>query len=616
MVTPDWDAPARSEITIDPERPDFRFRLARPLDRLAATIIDVGVVLTPIFFLLGAPLKRGLTLGILVNSESDMLTAISGLGVLAFVLSVVYQAVSLYLFGMTFGKRVLAVRVVPVFRDQSLTFTDCLVRATTWTLELALLGLPWLAVFANPRRRVLHDRVSDTVVVALANEVATAPTPTERSLVRATFAIVTALGLAVGVNALRGATESLRAESALLAMSDKNLHECEVVGENVGAGDHARLNRAMTLYAAGLADRSCLESEVEREAAMDVPVAPVTYLAQAFVHADDAEVSNSYLDQVCSDAPDGPECAMSQLVGSWSEENWPAVEQTLKTAPRGSGYLEVWGVRHYMKQARYGEALALLDDLIARHELADFSLGQRVKALFNSFRESEAQAALTQALVALPEGDGHDLGAWMCAQQLQNGCAALEAPACRALSSKDISFADPNETLAQVIRMECRGSMDYLALSESAADTSWQDFFRANLKREREDRAAAASLFTKLIRDENTPEPLRIEAARRFLQFANVHQVDAMVETWRGFESRESWVKLGNILFARLAETKNSDLALKVARHLMNGEALSPRGLGALQAMIDVGGSAERRPASAKVREQVKQLVDALGDSK
>ncbi len=47
----------------------------------------------------------------------------------------------------------------------------------------------------------------------------------------------------------------------------------------------------MTLYAAGLADRECLEAEVEREIALQVPVGPVTYLAQAFVYADDAEVS-------------------------------------------------------------------------------------------------------------------------------------------------------------------------------------------------------------------------------------------------------------------------------------------------------------------------------------
>src|SRR5437868_15209151 len=98
-------------------------------------------------------------------------------------------------------------------------------------------------------------------------------------------------------------------------MVEREIGACEVVSKNMeeesateNEDPHLRLSKAMTLYAAGLADRSCLEAEVEHEMAVQVPVGPITYLAQAFVYADDPETSNSYLDEVCEEAPSSVEC--------------------------------------------------------------------------------------------------------------------------------------------------------------------------------------------------------------------------------------------------------------------------------------------------------------------
>jgi hypothetical protein len=293
------------------------------------------------------------------------------------------------------------------------------------------------------------------------------------------------------------------------------------------------------------------------------------------------------------------------------------VDQILKTAPKGSGYLEVWGVRHYMKQAQYASALALLDGLLPRRELSDFNMIERVKALFSGYQEAEAQVAFDQAVAALPDEETHDLSAWMCARQLQNGCEAVSGIACRTLARDTqgpISFDDSTETLARVLSKECKtaGQVDYLKLSDAATDSpEWKWFFMANLKRQREDRSAAASLFAKVIEDAQAPDALRVEATRRLAQFATPKQMENVVGLWARFDSKEAWVRAGNLLFNRLVEQRNSRLALKVAHHLMNWQSLSPKGMTLLASLTD--SSINRRmPASVTGREPVKQLLNGL----
>ena len=622
MVIPDWNGGPRTpkiEITLENKVPHAR---ARPVDRLAATIIDIFVFLVPIYILLSAPLKRSLATQFILGAESDFFVTISALVLVAVILIVIYQTSMLFLFGTTLGKRLFNLRVVSMFEASPITLWDAFFRSWLWIAEAACLGLPWLSVFSDGHRRVLHDRATNTMVITdQPRAAASVPALWERSLVRAVFSFCLAIVAVVLIGEMRGVSERLHMEGVLFSAAEKEAGECEVVTQNmteVDSQDHSRLSMAMSLYAAGLADRSCLEAEVEREVALQVPISGVTYLAQAFIYADDGEVSNAYLDRVCADAPGSLECSMSQLVSSWSDEDWQAVEEILRAAPKGSGYLEVWGIRHYMKQAQYASALGLLDTLVSRRELSEFSLSQRVKALFNNYREAEARVALQQAMVALPEEEGRDLGTWMCAQQLQNSCEALSSPACRGLPkwSVDLNYDNASETLARVLARECEGpgQLDFTDLSDSAESEIWRTFFRANLKKERRDRSAAVELFARVVDAPEAPELVRLDAIRRLAQLATPRQMDRVLRMWSSFESRESWVKAGNMLFSQLAEQKNADLALKVARHLTSHESLSPKSKSILLSMATTAGSEERKPASVKMREPIRQMLDSVGE--
>jgi uncharacterized RDD family membrane protein YckC len=609
MVIPDWTPARPPKIEFEPAKnPTFvSENMARPVDRLAAVIVDVSVLLVPIFILLSAPFKRWLMASFILGSEPDFLAMLLIMAFMGVVLVVSYQATFHYFMGATLGKMLFNLRVKPAFANDRLTFFSCVGRSLVWILEFVFLGLPLLSVFTNRQRRTLHDRISDTCVVAQDGAGTIAPNYLERGLVRGFVgACILFLGL-IGTVQAHHIFDKMKVEHGLSAAFEKEFGECEVVSKNISSdddGDHARLELAMSLYAAGLAERSCLELELEREMSAQVSVGGITYLAQAFVNADDAEVSNSYLDQVCEDGPHTVECTMSKVVSRWSEEDWGAVEELLGHADRGSGYLEVWAVRHHMKQGHYQEALAFLDSLSDHRELAEFSLVQRVKAYYDSYKAPEAQVALAQALPSLPKEDADDISAWMCAQDLQNGCAALNKLPCRQIpETKDMSEIDFEHSamaLSRVMALECESGsgVDYLTFSEAVHDEDWQTFFRANLKHQKSDNVAAYKLFAEVVNSQSTPELLRVEALRRASQFATRPQINALVEMWRGFESKESWIKSGNLLFTRLMEKKDQEGAGRIARYLMNFDALSP---GALAQLTDMAHEqSTRQPASAR----------------
>lgn len=620
MVLPDWSArPQAPKFPFEPQNVQHagHTSLARPLDRLAAVIVDLFVVLAPIYVLLSAPFKNWMTTNVLSGSGSEMETLIAGMIGIAVGLVVVYQTFFTFFFRGTLGKLLFDLRVQPMFEGERLSAWDCFIRSWLWIAQLLFLGIPFLSIFSNSKRRPMHDRITDTIVVSRTNAGVKAPAMWERGLVRGSFAFLLMLGLSVLLGQLRGELGS-QVDSHFAAFTEREAGSCDVVnryieelneegGEEKPGDEHLRLNKAMTLYAAGLADRPCLEAEVEREMAQQVPVGPITYLAQAFVYADDPETSNSYLDEVCEGQPESVECHMSQVVSKWSEEDWESVENALEKAPKGSGYLEIWGVRHFVKQAQYGRALALLNSTLTDPSLSEFSMVQRVKALFNSYREPEAEAALMQAVSALPRETSHELTSWVCAQQLQNGCSALEAPACSQMrrnigsaETHEIDFEQSSEALAQILTLECKneGKIDYLSFQDAVQNEDWRTFFRANLKRQREDRGAAGDLFSQLIMSPEAPELLKVEAARRWSQIADLAQLEDMIEQWNDLSSRELWVKEGNILFKRLAEINQPKLALKVANYLVKGESLSPQSVASLGSLADAPEPA-RTPASS-----------------
>jgi len=174
----------------------------------------------------------------------------------------------------------------------------------------------------------------------------------------------------------------------------------------------------------------------------------------------------------------------------------------------------------------------------------------------------------------------------------------------------EIDFEHSAMALSRVMALECQidAGVDYLTFSEAVHDEDWQTFFRANLKHQKDDNQASFRLFSDVINSNSTPELLRVEALRRVSQFATRQQMASLVESWRTFESKEAWIKGGNLLFTRLMQKKDQETATRVARYLMNGEGLSPASVAQLTDMVG-SKPPDRRPASVNEKEEIKTLL-------
>src|SRR5262249_32516177 len=110
-----------------------------------------------------------------------------------------------------------------------------------------------------------------------------------------------------------------------------------------------RLEVGLAMFAAGLADRKCLQSEADSEANFSSEPSALYYLAQSFVHSDEADVSDSYLNHVCVRDPKSASCELSHIVSAWSNEDWNELNEDFENLNKPDVVSSIWAIRHYMK---------------------------------------------------------------------------------------------------------------------------------------------------------------------------------------------------------------------------------------------------------------------------
>ena len=382
MVIPDWGASPRPQTRVL-DYAENEIGLARAGDRIAGTVVDLLVVLLPVYLILSAPIKRALTVHVLLGQDDatnfDMLVLL----IVGFGLNFLYQTFFIYKRKATPGQAWFGLEVRPTF-DGQLNLSQSAYRATLWTLGVFSFGLTWLSVWTDPRRRTVHDRLANTVVVTRSPFPARAPVP--REVLRARCAMGAALLVCVGSalnRPVRSSRASIAAESARC--------DDQIKGEKLDT--QGRIASALTLFSAGMLDRECLAGAVEADQKNFGDPTALSYLARAFVQADNPDLSDKYLDAACTADAKSSACAMAHLVGEWSEDRAVdgRIDQILNAAPRGSGFLEVWAIRHAMQSHRFTLALTRLSEMENHRELADFIADQRIQALNQGRRPAAAE---------------------------------------------------------------------------------------------------------------------------------------------------------------------------------------------------------------------------------
>lgn len=553
---------SKSHIEISSKATVFDpIQLARPLDRLAALIFDVVIVLFPLLFLIVSPLRQILLEARFILDESKMM--LSGLAILFVVTTIVllYFTLMTHFFGATLGKFLFSLRVCDLWHERRPDFTQSFVRAFVVIFELALFYLPTLTIFTNSRRRTWHDRLSDTVVISASKRASASPGVHESSIVKGFFAAIAVfVGLIVAYETYEF-IEGLSDRQRVLSMLEENGELCSAVGEALSdyslgePSTETRLSTAMALFAAGAVSKSCLAQEVEYIVNRNEKMNSLSYLALAFVHSNESELSNSYLDKVCESDPESDSCLMSKVVVEWSDEKWDNVDHIFEVKTGvAENHLMVWAIRHYMKHGKFTEALDYIERLSPQVALSSFLTIQRAKALWGLGRETEARAVVAVAMDVLEPADRLDLAGWMCFEEVDRDCAGSQQLSCKvmnkAVTESSEFLLDPKVALTTLKKDECAGEKNLDKLSSLIPSDDGKKMIKALSLFNEHKTTLAIEEMQILSQDAEADDDYRLEAKKRLVLWSkNAEQLTPFMDEWKQSKVGFAWGKMGRALF-------------------------------------------------------------------
>lgn len=128
--------------------------------RAAAFIIDAALVALILFL----PSVWGQLRG---SAEASPALSLEFGGLISVVIAVAYFALATYFGnGYTIGKRLLGVRVVSLVHSD-LSLWHCTERALGYAASFLEAGFGFLQYFLHPNHQTVHDRIAETIVVAM-----------------------------------------------------------------------------------------------------------------------------------------------------------------------------------------------------------------------------------------------------------------------------------------------------------------------------------------------------------------------------------------------------------------------------------------------------------------
>ena len=555
-------------------------RLASPADRFSAFVAD-GILLHPVISVIVSPLKRfALEAQMAGDSTSYHVSHYSSwlLGVLVFVL---YHTVFVAWWGATPGKRALGLRVEPIWGEgPKPNPLSAFFRAGSIVLETLCLGLPWISIFSNERRRPFHDRVSDTVVTADRKHRAVGiPSLNEISMakgVSAAFLLMIGIVASVQLYLLKASFEG----DLLVADLEESGNLCRAVGEAEkawippsGEAKPARLSVALTLFAADSIDESCLKQEADFALWRDDDKSNA-YLARGLAETKDGTLAQEYMMKVCETKENSDACRAVTI------ESGPAEADDLAEAKSNEAefetqvdsiasraliesepFLGVMLVKHFAVSGRDDRAIAFIESLPPQKALAYFLTSERAKALWNLDRKLEARLAMNATTDVADPSERVDITQWFCERETEaSGCSKDAKKACDILSSvvdnRDVYLLHPDVVVTYLKGESCSERLDSERLADLESkidDDDGRHYVQALHELVDNKPEKARELLNKVASTSVKSGPYFIEANTKLAELANSEaDLKEIHEMWSQTDPKQNgWRLLGRRLMER-----------------------------------------------------------------
>lgn len=601
-----------SVLPIDPQAPPEPFqvlaledRLASPLDRLAAMVADF-VLISPVAAFIMSPFRRLATEAMLQGHDDAWMIATAtavGLSILFFIL---YQTFFLVKWRATPGKRLLGLTVETLWAPEGTPIRAhaAFMRACALCVEALLLGLPWIGIIGNDRRRPLHDRVADTIVLSRKPTTVGAPGLSEKSLasglVAAFFAsLLIAVTFKVGqfrflglpLAASNGGGESAGPSSLCEDVDRAESNWTPPIGEK----KPSRIAIAIALFQAEAIDEACLKTEADATLWSGSEGRDLGYLARGLAETSDEKVAQDYFAKACDTKKQTDACRAVALLNDGALPEDPLEAKAAKVVrdsellaltssiqPQTQPFLKILAIRELISHKNERRALALIEAMApASRDLSFFMASERTKALWAIGEKQEARATLKAALPAFDGDQRVAMSRWFCyAETSENGCSPTARSACDLLAASvekdNVLLGDPAVTTAYLRGETCaeRLTEERLAdLKSDAPDTNSQAYIEAlTLLAHGNETKGVELLKTISSKDES---PYAIEADLKLVTLAkSTKDLTPIRETWSDTDSSvEGWVTLGRALMERYNEFKAWDQTVELGFKIGENDA-------------------------------------------
>lgn len=502
-------------------------RMASPADRFASFLIDFMILLPPPVLLSLAPLKHDALIAVVESDEMALFLIVVAMIAVTLAWVVGYQTICVWRWQGTLGQKFFKLRVHSIWQD-ALSLEASAIRACGLVFGVLAFGLPLLGVISNRRRRAFHDRISDSIVVALVDKsVAAAPMGWEKSLARGIVAGCFVVMMGVFLVALKTMPHRL---AHLQAMEE---NACDDVSNAIelDQDSQSRMEMTMSLYGAGLIDHDCVKQEAyqtiyNRKYQMDLG-----FLALAFVFDSDSKVSNEYLNEVCRINPKGDGCLISQAIQEGASSS-QAETIFARLGKSKNIYSQVWSIRHQMSGQRYANVLSAIERGAHSRSLAAFYVKARTQALSRTGQFAAAKMVATLGIENLDETSASEIAGFMCFEALENSCVQASEFICSWLNERDASRtkASTQMTLARFRKQDCEDPTAALSLLEDSASRDLRDLKDVLVQLHRHHRTQAFERLARLLENSVSPSFHR-EVARQWIKWAQVSSdVEALKE--------------------------------------------------------------------------------------
>jgi uncharacterized RDD family membrane protein YckC len=558
------------------------FTLATPIDRVAAILTDT-IILTILTSLLLSPIRRQVMLAQITDEvPSYFMWIFLGAGVFCLT-AILYQTLFIWWKGATPGKLLFQIRVISIWQKK-ITFHTALIRTITWWMSSLAFFIPHLSVLSNRQRRPIHDRLADTIVISIGRRKAGAPSVTELLLVRSVHAFLFGTLVLFVLWETVYQFQSLAWQEYLsdaehsdqICLSVSDAMEVWPLEDNK---EPSRLSVALALYTVENIDEECLDVEAER-AFREGSNLELAYLARSFVHTDDADISDQYLEKVCDENKNSDACLLSRIVEYWSEQDWEASSNLLGILPKSTKvFLKLWAVKHYERIKQFAKEQEIIESLWPNPAIASFIGVHRVVSLWGLYERNSARLAFDMFAENAEPDRVLSLAQWLCFQETENQCGQnFETPHSCHLFSQMVE-SDPqiliNDAIATtyVRQHNCHGdasSKDFL--NQIIASSEVKRLVEAQRLTQENKVDQAMQILRKMATNKELDESISYEAEVQLLSLTNsTEDINAIVDRWQKRDTTTwTWRNLGRHIVSRLTARDDLNRAFQITQAMLS----------------------------------------------